>query len=70
VEININFEGLIEEWRVGVADIIELEKRRQQQQREKNNGLDEEKLEVLKKGTAMRPVSAQMLQVWHADRGS
>jgi Pyruvate/2-oxoacid:ferredoxin oxidoreductase delta subunit len=49
VEINGNFEGLIEEWRVGVADIIELEKRRQQQQREKTNGLNEEKLEVLKK---------------------
>jgi Pyruvate/2-oxoacid:ferredoxin oxidoreductase delta subunit len=49
VEININFEGLIEEWRVGVADIIELEKRRQRQQKEKTNGLNEEKLEVLKK---------------------
>ena len=49
VEININFEGLIEEWRVGVADIIELEKRRQRQQRDKTNGLNEEKLEVLKK---------------------
>jgi len=49
LEININFEGLIEEWRVGVADIIELEKRRHQQQREKTNGLNEEKLEVLKK---------------------
>jgi Pyruvate/2-oxoacid:ferredoxin oxidoreductase delta subunit len=34
---------------VGVADIIELEKRRQRQQREKTNGLNEEKLEVLKK---------------------
>jgi len=32
-----------------VADIIELEKRRQQQQSEKTNGLTEEKLEVLKK---------------------
>jgi Pyruvate/2-oxoacid:ferredoxin oxidoreductase delta subunit len=49
VEININFKGLIEEWRVGVADIIELEKRRQQQQSEKTNGLNEEKFEVLKK---------------------
>jgi Pyruvate/2-oxoacid:ferredoxin oxidoreductase delta subunit len=49
VEININFKGLIEERRVGVADIIELEKRRQQQQSEKTNGLNEEKFEVLKK---------------------
>ena len=49
MEININLAGLIEEWRVGVADIIELEKRRQRQQREKTNGLNEEKLEVLKK---------------------
>jgi hypothetical protein len=32
-----------------VADIIEFEKRRQQQQSEKTNGLTEEKLEVLKK---------------------
>ncbi len=32
-----------------MADIIELEKRRQQQQSEKTNGLTEEKLEVLKK---------------------
>ena len=46
---NIIFKGLIEKRRVGVADIIELEKRRQRQQREKNNGLDEEKLDVLKK---------------------
>jgi hypothetical protein len=49
VEININFEGLIGKWRICVADIIELEKRRQQQQSTKTNGLNEEKLEVLKK---------------------
>ena len=43
------FEGLIEERRVSVADIIELEKRRQRQQREKPDGLSEEKLDVLRK---------------------
>jgi Pyruvate/2-oxoacid:ferredoxin oxidoreductase delta subunit len=32
-----------------VADIIELEKRRQHQQRQRTDGLNEEKLEILKK---------------------
>jgi Pyruvate/2-oxoacid:ferredoxin oxidoreductase delta subunit len=49
VENVIIFKGLIEERRVGVADIIELEKRRQRQQRGKTNGLNEEKLDVLRK---------------------